>query len=102
MKNGKAILVAAAISKDELQQVAALYGAVNSGQFAGHPGGTLRLETFSGKYHFSLGKFLGEYRFTTTDTPGERTFTGLPGYPDPLPTKRGAKAVEINEEQANV
>lgn len=98
---GKAITVAAAISKEQLQQVAGLYGATNSGQFAGHPGGTLRLETFSGKYHSALGKFLGEYRFMATDTPTERTFSGLPGYPDPLPVKRGAKAVESDEEQAN-
>lgn len=97
----KVITVAAAISKEQLQQVSGLYGATNSKEFAGHPAKALRLETFVGKFFLTLGKFLGEYRFTVTDTPTERAFSGLPGYPDPLPVKRGAKAVESDEEQAN-
>lgn len=89
------IRIPAAISKEELEQVAPLYGATNAGQFAGHLPGTLRLDTFAGKYVANTGKFLGEYRFTPTYTLGGEVYQTLPGVPSDAATKRGRKAVEL-------
>lgn len=94
---GRAITIAAAISKEDLEQVGPLYGATNAGQFAGHPPGTLRLDTFAGKYAQSTGKFIGEYRFTATDSPGAATYSALPGVPNEVPGKRSRKAEAVEE-----
>jgi len=94
-KSDRLIRIPAAISKEDLEQVGPLYGATNAGQFAGNPPGTLRLQTFAGKYSPSAGKFIGEYRFTATDSPGGEVYWTLPGVPEEAPAKRGRKAVEL-------
>jgi hypothetical protein len=99
-KPDRLIRIPAAISKEDLEHVAPLYGATNAGQFAGNPPGTLRLQTFAGRYSPSTGKFLGDYRFEPTDEEGGEVYWNLPGVPDEAPIKRGRKTVELHPAQA--
>lgn len=93
-KQDPIIRIAATIGKDDLEYIAPLYGATNAGPIAEHAPGTLRLVTFAGAYSTSAGKFIGEYRFTITDTPGEQVFHALPGVPS---NKRSRKAADSSE-----
>lgn len=58
------LVVAAALSKGELQGVAPLYGAANLEPYEGHEAAALRLVTFAGRWDKAAGKFVGEYRFS--------------------------------------
>ena len=91
---GHPIRIPAIITKEDLEQVTPLYGATNSGQFAGNPPSTLRLKTYSGKYDMGLRVFIGEYHLEATSKPSELTFASLPGV-DPAPKKRGAEAEPV-------
>lgn len=93
-KSDGLIRIPATISKDELKQVTPLYGATNSGQFAGNPPSTLRLKTYAGKYDLATRVFIGEYRFESTSQPSELTFASLPGV-ESAPKKRAAKAEPV-------
>lgn len=93
------IRIAAAITKEELEQVAQHYGATNAGHFAGQPAGTLRLVSFVGKFCFVAAKLLGEYQFEATDTPSEGGFDGLPGVESEPKRKRGPVAAANTTEE---
>ena len=90
----ESICIPATIGKDDLEYVAPLYGATNAGPIADHAPATLRLVTFAGAYSLLAGKFVGEYRFTITNKPGEQVFHALPGVPS---NKRSRKAADSNE-----
>ena len=88
------VCIPATIGKDDLEFIAPLYGATNAGPIAEHAPATLKLVTFAGSYSVAAGKFLGEYRFTITDTPGKQVFHNLPGVPS---NKRSRKAADSSE-----
>lgn len=88
------IRIPAAIGKDDLEYIAPLYGATNAGPIPEHAPATLRLVTFAGAYSALAGKFIGEYRFTLADAPGEQVFHTLPGLPS---NKRSRKAADSSE-----
>lgn len=97
--SGRLIRIPAAIGKEDLEQVAPLYGATNAGQFAGHPPGTLRLVSFVGKYSHTAAKFLGEYQFEATDKPSDTGYQGLPGVEGEPKRKRGPVAAANTTEE---
>ena len=75
----KTVSVPASITKAELEQVSPLYGATNATERSGFAVGKLKLKTFAGRYDLATRRFIGEYQFTITRGPDEKTFSDLPG-----------------------